>query len=102
MIRTFRAFTLVELLVVVSVIAILIAMMAPALDKAVYQAELAVCGAQMKGICYGITVYTSDYRRQYPNNPGVEAQAAWQNNKFFAPGQATDANGQDLRVITRQ
>ena len=42
------AFTLIELLVVVTIIVVLLAMLTPALDKAIYQAELAVCGAHKK------------------------------------------------------
>ena len=60
------AFTLVELLVVVTMITVLIAMLAPALDRAIYQAELAACGANIKGLVQGGTIYAMDFRRLYP------------------------------------
>ena len=41
--RAQSAFTLVELMVVITIIVLLLALMMPALDKAVYQAELASC-----------------------------------------------------------
>src|SRR5207253_2093486 len=50
-----NGFTLIELLVVVTVIVALLAMLAPALDKAVYQAELAVCAANLRTIASAAT-----------------------------------------------
>jgi type II secretory pathway pseudopilin PulG len=34
----------VELLVVITIIVLLLALLAPALEKAIYQAQMAVCG----------------------------------------------------------
>jgi len=64
------AFTLVELLVVIAIIVVLLALLAPALDRAVYQAELAVCGAQLHAIAASVQTYAVDSRRAYPNRPG--------------------------------
>ena len=50
-----NGFTLVELLVVITIIVILLALLAPALDKAIYQAELAVCGTRVRAIATGCT-----------------------------------------------
>jgi prepilin-type N-terminal cleavage/methylation domain-containing protein len=61
-----RAFTLVELLVVITIIVILLALLTPALDKAMYAAEMARCGAQLKGIATGGTVYATANKRFYP------------------------------------
>jgi prepilin-type N-terminal cleavage/methylation domain-containing protein len=66
-----RAFTLVELLVVVSIIVILLALLAPVLDRAIYQAELASCGANLHTIAGAVTIYAFDHKRQYPHRPGV-------------------------------
>ncbi len=63
-------FTLIELLVVITIIAILLALLTPALDKAIYQAELAVCGAQEKGMVTSTLSYAAAYRRFYPTNTG--------------------------------
>src|ERR1043165_1931025 len=52
-----RAFTLIELLVVITIIVVLLALLTPALDKAMYQAELAVCGANLRAIANGAIPY---------------------------------------------
>lgn len=64
-------FTLIELLVVVTVIVVLLALLTPALDQAVYQAELAVCGAGLKGMGGAVAVYASENRRLYPYRPSA-------------------------------
>ena len=61
------AFTLVELLVAITIIVLLLALLTPALDKAIYQAELASCGAQLRGIATGVSTYAVNYRRSYPD-----------------------------------
>src|ERR1041385_7231650 len=69
--RSLDGFTLIELLVVITVIVTLLAMLAPALDQAVYQAELAVCAAQLGGMGRGVLTYAASYKRHYPARPGV-------------------------------
>jgi prepilin-type N-terminal cleavage/methylation domain-containing protein len=59
-------FTLVELLVVVTVIVLLMVLLAPALSRAVYQGQLAQCGAQQRLIATGLLRYALDHRRLYP------------------------------------
>ena len=59
-------FTLIELLVVVTIIVILLAILVPALEKAVYQAQMAKRGANMKGIANSVSIYTFDFKRNYP------------------------------------
>jgi len=61
-----RGFTLVELLVVVSIIAMLLALLTPALDQAIYQAELTVCGAGLDSIATTVVTRAMEKRRQYP------------------------------------
>src|ERR1051325_4642032 len=63
-----RAFSVVELLVVVTIITLLLALLGPAVDRAVYQAQLALCAANFKGISTAAGVYTGDYGRSYPNH----------------------------------
>lgn len=60
------AFTLVELLVVISIIVVLLAMLSSALDAAMYQAELAVCSARLHATAMGATAYAGNAARRYP------------------------------------
>ena len=69
--RLQTAFTLVELLVVITIIVILLALLTPALDQAVYQAELAVCGTNLRSIGSGATVYAMNHQRRYPHRSGL-------------------------------
>jgi prepilin-type N-terminal cleavage/methylation domain-containing protein/prepilin-type processing-associated H-X9-DG protein len=70
-----RGFTLVELLVVVTIIVLLIALLTPALDKAIYQAELAVCGTDQRAAANGATLYAASNGRRYPPRGGIVANA---------------------------
>lgn len=71
-------FTLVEVLVVVTVMVVLLTMLVPAMDKAIYQAELAVCATHLHGIGVGVSAYAMDQRRWYPYRQGVRETNVWQ------------------------
>jgi prepilin-type N-terminal cleavage/methylation domain-containing protein/prepilin-type processing-associated H-X9-DG protein len=68
---TFRrsGFTLVELLVTVSIIALLLAVLLPSLRGARNQAKLAVCAANLRQIGIGIHVYADDSGGCVPRGP---------------------------------
>jgi prepilin-type N-terminal cleavage/methylation domain-containing protein len=65
-------FTLVELLVTVAIIAILIALLAPALERAVYEAQFVVCGSKLKTGAISTVIYAMDHKRAYPYRGGVQ------------------------------
>jgi prepilin-type N-terminal cleavage/methylation domain-containing protein/prepilin-type processing-associated H-X9-DG protein len=61
-----KSFTLIELLVVVAVIAVLIAMLLPALQKARELSQQAVCASHWRQIGIYMQMYQQDYRDKMP------------------------------------
>ncbi len=61
-----RAFTLIELLVVIAIIALLVALLLPALGSARNQARIVVCGSRLQQLGVAINLYFGDYDNQLP------------------------------------
>jgi prepilin-type N-terminal cleavage/methylation domain-containing protein len=61
-----RGFSLVELLVVLAIIALLVSLLFPSLDRAKAQARLVVCQCNTSAISKGLVLYTCDNAQQLP------------------------------------
>ena len=72
--RVKRGFTLIELLVVIAIIAILAALLMPALDRARKSAQFTLCLSNIRQVGLGVQMYANDWTWYPPRSWG---QGCW-------------------------
>lgn len=79
-----RGFTLIELMVVISIIAVLFAIVIPAFAKTRIQAQLAACEQNVRNLANALQIYdTSEHK--YPNPNGAKIPSAILFPNYISP-----------------
>ena len=86
--KTGQAFTLIELLVVIAIIALLAALLLPALSQARERAKQVVCQSNLRQCGIGLVLYAGDNNSRLP--PGYVGFAGLQTSTFLLSSQSYD------------
>lgn len=80
-------FTLAELLVVIAIITVLLSLLLPSLQRAMFMTRLVTCNSNLRQIAIGLTTYATDYNGLYPEGKdnGVGVYAEGRNSSYEAP-----------------
>jgi prepilin-type N-terminal cleavage/methylation domain-containing protein/prepilin-type processing-associated H-X9-DG protein len=91
--KTKKGFTLIELLVVIAIIALLLAILMPALGKAKDHAKKITCATNLKSLSLGVIMYADDYDGWMPSSTNTwSGGVGWTGRTLGLPIQDQIAN----------
>jgi prepilin-type N-terminal cleavage/methylation domain-containing protein len=102
--RLRRAFTLVELLVVIGIIAVLMALLLPALSRARLQAERVACMSNLRQLGVALIAYATDHKGSFPASGSVvfpypEDWVHWQPGRDLSESRIRPYLNSDLELL---
>ena len=95
--RKLRGFTLIELLVVIAIIALLLAILMPALQRVKKQAQGVVCQSNLKQIGAAAFMYAGEYEQFVPRGRAGGTGKAW--FQLFMPFLSQKPINNDYRSV---
>ena len=85
-----QAFTLVELLVVIGIIALLISILLPSLNRARALAQATVCQSNLRQLFLATTFYQNDYKQYVPRPNWADPLTGWDDPACWANALPTE------------
>ena len=71
------AFTIIELLVVISIIAVLISILLPTMKEARRQVQVMTCASRLHQLGIGMAIYALEENNKYPEQVAVNPGYIW-------------------------